>query len=235
MRGIFSELILSRSFCAPTGFFPTFFGQRPECSQVSAFGGNLSFNMTRGSDGRSLGGCAENQTVDWQRTLAEHDRWLRTIVYARLGEPAAVDDVMQEVALAAVKQAAPLQDTERVAPWLYQLAVRQVLMYRRRRGRQRDLLNRYEQRQPSATATPASDPLAWLLADERERLVRRAVEQLPRRDAEILMLKYSEDWSYDQIAAHLGISRSAVEARLHRARGRLRERLLALDVNGESE
>lgn len=191
--------------------------------------------MTRGSDGRSLSGWAENQTVDWQRTLAEHDRWLRTIVYARLGEPAAVDDVMQEVALAAVKQAAPLRDAERVAPWLYQLAVRQVLMYRRRRGRQRDLLNRYEQRQPSATAAPASDPLAWLLADERERLVRRAVEQLPRRDAEVLMLKYSEDWSYDQIASHLGISRSAVEARLHRARGRLRERLLALDVNGESE
>ena len=29
---------------------------------------------------------------------------------------------------------------------------------------------------------------------------------------------YLKDWSYRQLAAHLGISESAVEARLHRAR-----------------
>ena len=28
---------------------------------------------------------------DWDAILQEHDRWLRTIVYARLGEPQAVD------------------------------------------------------------------------------------------------------------------------------------------------
>ena len=36
--------------------------------------------------------------------------WLRTIVYARVGEPQAVDEVMQEVALAAVRQKAPIAD-----------------------------------------------------------------------------------------------------------------------------
>ncbi len=35
---------------------------------------------------------------------------------------------MQEVALAAVRQAAPLADAEKVAPWLYRLAVRQALL-----------------------------------------------------------------------------------------------------------
>ena len=38
------------------------------------------------------------------------------------------------------------------------------------------------------------------------------------------MLKYTEDWSYRALAEHLGISESAVETRLHRARGRLRTR-----------
>ena len=44
------------------------------------------------------------------------------------------------------------------------------------------------------------------------------------------MLKYTEDWSYHELAEHLGISHSAVEARLHRARKRLREELTAMDV-----
>ena len=49
----------------------------------------------------------------------------------RLGEPQAIDEVMQDVSLAAVRQQAPLNDPEKVAPWLYRLAVRQTLLYRR--------------------------------------------------------------------------------------------------------
>jgi RNA polymerase sigma-70 factor (ECF subfamily) len=60
-------------------------------------------------------------------------------------------------------------------------------------------------------------------------LVRQALGELRRRDAEILLLKYTEDWSYRQLAEHLGLSTSAVEARLHRARHKMRQALARLD------
>lgn len=169
--------------------------------------------------------------IDWRAALGEHDRWLRAVVYARVREPQAVDEVMQEVALAAVRQAAPIADPSKVAPWLYRLAVRQALLYRRRCGRRRRLEARYADRAPSGGyGQPSPDPLQWLLAAERCRLVREALGRLLPRDSEILLLKYSEDWSYHQIAAHLGVSHSAVEARLHRARKRLRAELTATDL-----
>jgi RNA polymerase sigma-70 factor (ECF subfamily) len=170
--------------------------------------------------------------MDWAAALAAHDRWLRTAVLARLGEPQAVDEVMQEVALAAVAQRAPLSDPARVGAWLYRLAVRQVLLYRRRCGRQRKLIGGYAAVQDQGVA---ADPLDWLLQDERKDLVREALGRLPRRDAEILLLKYSEDWSYRELAAHLGVSESAVEARLHRARKRLREAILRTHIIEDSE
>jgi RNA polymerase sigma factor (sigma-70 family) len=171
-------------------------------------------------------------SIDWQAALDQHDRWLRTVVLARVGEPQAVEEVMQEVALAAVRQAAPLSDAGKVAPWLYRLAVRQALLYRRKCGRRRRLNSRLaEQVQHGVLEREAApDPLHWLIAQERRALVRRALGQLAPRDAEILLLKYTENWSYHQIAAHLGIGHAAVEARLHRARGRLRQELAALDV-----
>ena len=43
-----------------------------------------------------------------------------------LGEPQAVDEVMQEVSLAAVRQKAPINDPSKVAAWLYRLAVTQT-------------------------------------------------------------------------------------------------------------
>jgi RNA polymerase sigma-70 factor (ECF subfamily) len=153
------------------------------------------------------------------------------VVRARVGEGQCVDDVLQEVALAAVAQRAPLADATKVAPWLYRLAIRQALLYRRKHGRRRKLTRRFaDETHPTETDRRTIDPLDWLLADERGRMVRAALGQLAERDVEILLLKYSEDWSYHDIATHLGASHSAVEARLHRARGRLRDALSAMSV-----
>lgn len=74
------------------------------------------------------------------------------------------------------------------------------------------------------------EPGEWLLAMELRQTVREALQTLAPKDREILLLKYTEDWSYHQLAAHLGIGHSAVEARLHRARGRLRDQLIHLSV-----
>ena len=169
--------------------------------------------------------------LDWRAVLKQHERWLRTVVYARLGEPQAVEEVMQEVALVAIKQQAPLTNPAKVAPWLYRLAVRQVLLYRRKQGRQRKLNIRYAEKfQLLGQDTHTPDPLGWLLAEERRQLVRQALGNLQPKDAEILMLKYTENWSYKQLAEHLGTSHSAIESRLHRARARLRETLSAANV-----
>lgn len=177
------------------------------------------------------GASTQAQQLDWPALLAQHERWLRTVVYARLAGTEGVDEVLQEVALAAIRQKAPLSDPAKATPWLYRLAVVQSLLYRRKHGRQRKLLDRFVQRRPPAEHDVGSpNPLAWLLADERHRLIRQAVARLTPRDAEILMLKYTEDWSYCQLAQRLGISESAVETRLHRARARLRNELADLNV-----
>ncbi len=168
--------------------------------------------------------------VDWPAMLAEHGRWLRTVLLARVGEPSAVDDLMQEIATAAVEKGHQLRDPASAAPWLYRLAVVAALQYRRRQGRQRKLIDRFAERQlPTDSDTREADPLDWLLAEERRSLVRRALDRLPKRDAEILLLKYTEDWSYRQLADRLGMSTSAVEARLHRARQKMRRALAAVD------
>jgi RNA polymerase sigma-70 factor (ECF subfamily) len=82
----------------------------------------------------------------------------------------------------------------------------------------------------SETADASADPLAWLLSDERQMLVRRAMNGLHVKDAELLLLKYTEEWTYHELAMHLGVSHSAVETRLHRARQKLRDALMALEV-----
>jgi RNA polymerase sigma-70 factor (ECF subfamily) len=170
-------------------------------------------------------------TVNWERALEQHHSWLRTVVLSRVDEPQAVDDVMQEISLAVVRQRQPLVDASKLASWLYQLAVKQSLLYRRSQGRRRRLNNRYGAwlGQTDQDHRPL-DLLAWVTAEERRELVHKALRQLPRRDVEILLLKYVHGWSYEQVTEHLGISHSAVANRLRRARVRLRDQLARLEI-----
>lgn len=137
--------------------------------------------------------------------------------------------------MTALEKGHQLRDPTRVAGWLYRLVVVGALQFRRRQGRRKKLLDRYAAREPSADGLAHEpDPLGWLLADEQKAMVHRALKTLPPRDAEIMLLKYSEDWSYQQLAEHLGLSVSAVEARLHRARQKMRQQLCKLDPSLKS-
>ena len=165
------------------------------------------------------------------QALAEHQKWLQAVLFARLRSQDAVEEVMQEVAFAAVNRQTQGEKLEQLGPWLYRVALVQVLLHRRKTGRRKRLMeklaeNSFDQQQRNES----SDPLQWLLMEERREAVRRSMEQLPDRDREILLLKYSEGLSYEQIAERLGLSPSAVQSRLHRARGRLRQQLLALKL-----
>lgn len=170
--------------------------------------------------------CTRNaaQPLDWAGALTEHEGWLRGVILARTGEPQAVDEVWQEVSLAAFEQRAPLADRDKAPAWLYRVAVIRSIRYRRQRARQRKRLARLAA-ESNGHGSTIDDPFQWLLSEERRQIVRRALAELNGRDAEILMLKYQERWSYRRIAALLGISESAVDARVFRARERLRRRL----------
>lgn len=167
---------------------------------------------------------SENGKCDAAELLHRHARWLRTVLLARSAEPAVVEELYQELAVAVLKKPPDQVHAARRPAWLYGVAVRLAILHRRRQGRRRKLLERFA---GTAFQAESPDPLQWLLADERQRLVRQALLRLPPKDRELLLLKYTEDWSYVEIADHLGLTLSAVEARLHRARSRLRVELAA--------
>jgi RNA polymerase sigma-70 factor (ECF subfamily) len=71
------------------------------------------------------------------------------------------------------------------------------------------------------------------LKEETRQAVVKALAQLPSQDRQILMLKYTENWCYRQLADHLGVGTGAVEYRLIRAKNRLRSYLRKLGCGGD--
>lgn len=166
-----------------------------------------------------------------QVVFLTHESWLRTVVRSRLHESEAVEDVMQNIALAIVRQRHGLAEINRITSWLYQIAIRQVLMHRRSTGRRRKLQNSIATER--AGQISASNSLDNMLACESQQIVQKALEDLNDLDRQVLMLKYSEGWSYREMAKHLGVQEDTIEYRLLKARKNLRRLLRQLDEEGE--
>lgn len=170
------------------------------------------------------------QRIDWDAEYRRHARWLRTVVASRLQEPAAVEDVMQQIALAVVREDRRPVDANRIGGWLYRVAIKQCMQYRRTAGRRRRLLHTLTLTRTVAGDDVRPDPLDWLLHEERVESVRTALGRLSDLDRQLLVLKYTEDWSCRQLAEHLGVNVKAVEYRLQLARERLRRAVVQQQV-----
>jgi RNA polymerase sigma-70 factor (ECF subfamily) len=165
----------------------------------------------------------EQPMLDWARLLEEHRRWLATVVRSRLANPNAVEDVLQEVALAVLKQSNRPTEQDKVPAFLYRIAVRKVVNHHRVHGRQKRLLENYTRQRPSDSEFDTRVPGSWLFEQEQSGAIQNALGNVPVKDRELLMLKYTEGWGYRELANHLGVSVKTIEYRLLRARQSLRD------------
>jgi RNA polymerase sigma-70 factor, ECF subfamily len=130
------------------------------------------------------------------------------------GRHADVEDIVQEVFLAALNHARSFRGDASPSTWLTAIAVNKCRSHRRRLA----VLWRRLVQSPAEDQAPASDELAQ---HETSARVRQAVQALPPRDREVIVLRYFENLPPAEVARMTGQSKNAVEVRLHRARARL--------------
>ncbi|MBP5620414.1 MAG: RNA polymerase sigma factor [Thermoguttaceae bacterium] len=170
-----------------------------------------------------------NGNIDWSAALKANENWMRGVIAQRVGDREGVDEVFQEIGLAAARQRTPLRDPTKVGSWLYRLAVVQSSLYRRSLGRRRKARQRYEEHLRASESDEAQqEPLEWLLDRERKEHVRVATSRIPDDEQKILRMKYADNKSYQEIADELGTTVFAVQSKLHRARAKLKRTLLTL-------
>ncbi len=165
-------------------------------------------------------------SINWDEQLSTHRRWLQTVIRSRLGDGHDPDDVMQEVVLTVMPHPNRPTDIDKVAPWLYRVTLRKVINIRRSLGRRRRMLKGFSNEVAiQERMVDSQDASSWLMKQECYDSIGDAMKHLSSEDQEILALKYTEDWTYQQIANHLGVSVKTIEYRLLRARTSLAKRL----------
>jgi len=172
------------------------------------------------------------------RILAEEAECGRAYVLARRAElqDADAQEVAQEYCMS-IFQARPTYDARRpLSAFLNTILYRAIIAHRRRLSRWGKVglvsLQPKEEEPVWLDQVPSRNgtPLDEAISGEELARIRECLGKLESSDAEILILRYIEEFTTGQIAELLGLARGAVHARLFRARSRLR----ALLTGGES-
>lgn len=157
----------------------------------------------------------------FDRIVQIHQPRILRLAARLLGWRESPEDVAQEVFLVAFRKLRRFRGESSLGTWLTSITLRTCRAWRRRWWRQWRRLLRLK---TSVEMTCAEEPAD----DETSRRVRDAVARLPSGDREVIVLYYLEQMSVAAMAEILGASVGAINVRLHRARGRLREKLAGL-------
>jgi len=149
------------------------------------------------------------------------------------GDGFAAEDLVQETYLRALNAFSNLRDPDRVRPWLFQIISRLAIDRHRSAGREVPLpspedLDRFSlyDRIWEEDPLPYSDRLHEdVLGQFRDEEVRAALLALPEAYRVALILLYSEEMSYRELAEVLGCPVGTVMSRLHRGRKLLEREL----------
>lgn len=138
------------------------------------------------------------------------------VAYRMLGNAAEAEDVAQEAFVRAYTQLRTYNDQRRFSTWLLSITSHLAIdQLRRRRFLALPLENvPFLEWIADGTVGPEQAALAGETADEMQRIL----DTLPLKYRAVLILRYWQDQSYEEIASTLGITPALVKARLHRAR-----------------
>jgi len=129
------------------------------------------------------------------------------IAHAILDDKHLAEDAAQQAFAKAVLNLRRLRKPERFGAWLAAIC--------------RNVARDAAKRQINVTTRPLDLLQAATESDTDVEAVRAAVNRLPRRQKEIIFLRYYDEMSYEKISAVLGISQQAVNGRLRRAKTKI--------------
>jgi RNA polymerase sigma factor (sigma-70 family) len=152
------------------------------------------------------------------------------------GDADVAEDLAQQALLQAWQNEAQLRDPGARRSWLLGIARTTCLMWGRSHERERARRAGLDRLNDGEYTDRLADNVDLEMELEREELIAlldRAMAALPPDTREVLIKRYVEESPQAEVAAHLGLTEGAVEARLHRGKLSLK-RMLTTELSDEA-
>src|SRR3954468_16959372 len=158
--------------------------------------------------------CQSGDEVAFAELVARYQPRLGYFIWKMLGSRDKVDDLLQDVWLDVLRGLPKLRDAAAFQSWAYRIARDRVSRQLRRGRRPPVAIERFD---PIETAEEETE-----FCQQDVALIHECLDELTSEHREVLVLRFLQAMSYQDVATVAGCEVGTVRSRLHYAKGALR-------------
>jgi len=170
----------------------------------------------------------------FEELVKRYQRPISGYVYRMVGDYEAALDLTQEIFIKVYASLSRYRAEFKFSTWIYKIAHNAAIDHlRRASGRERSLVNgteadNYDLPIESEGLTPEQQSER----EERRMEIEGVVRSLPTAYRELVVLRHSQDLTYEEIVEVTGLPLGTVKNRLFRAREMMRQQFLNIGIDG---
>src|SRR5256885_11458891 len=171
--------------------------------------------------------------TSFEELVRRYQRPIAAYVYRMVGDYDAALDLTQEVFIKVYKSLARYRSEFKFTSWIYKIAHNAAIDHLRRYAvRERSLTTGGDgERREISIESRRLTPEQESEKKEQRSEIESVVQLLPSAYRELIVLRHSQDLSYDEIAEVTGLPLGTVKNRLFRAREAMRDHLLQRGIS----
>lgn len=190
----------------------------------------------RFEDAELVSRCLEGDEDSFGKLVERYEGAVFATAFYYVGRYGAAEDIVQDSFFSAYRNLGKLKDRDRFGSWLKGITCRTAANWLSRQGNKLKSETPLPYRRTVSIEDAREGPRGKLEREERLEFVQRAIDSLPEEYRLPVVLRYLQEYSYDEIGEFVGMSRERVRGVLQRAGRQLRDIFKELDSSeGESE
>jgi RNA polymerase sigma-70 factor (ECF subfamily) len=179
------------------------------------------------TDKQLIEGCRQGDPEAFRALFEKYKDIVYSVALRYSGDPAVAQDIAQDTFLKLFSTVGSFRGDSNFEAWLYRMVVNCCFDQKRKTRRLTPLLDEIL----DVLRTPDVSVLDEVLRSEISTHVRSVIDSLAPDQRMVVVLRYTQGLSYDEIAVILGCASGTIASRLNRAHKVLERRLSRLAVN----
>jgi RNA polymerase sigma-70 factor (ECF subfamily) len=193
-----------------------------------------SLSLSSAADRDLVVSAANGLEGGFEELVRRYQRPISAYVYRMVGDYESALDLTQEIFIKIYGSLSRYRPEFKFSTWIYKIAHNAAIDHlRRNAGRERSLINGTES--DNYDLPIESEGLSPEQQSEREEQrveIEAVVRSLPTAYRELIVLRHSQDLTYEEIVEVTGLPLGTVKNRLFRARDMMRQQFLSRGITG---
>ena len=184
---------------------------------------------SRAEDSSLIARALKGDQRAFRRLRQKYQEAISSLIYRMIHEKEEVDDLVQEAFIKAFSSLATFNEEFAFSTWLYKIATNNAIDFIRKKKLQTFSIDKPIESKDDDYMFELPDqefiPDQRLIATQRKRMLDEAMNSLPAKYRQVIIMRHVEEKEYQEIAKELHLPLGTVKAHIFRAREMLYKRL----------